>query len=283
MNTMQALLQAVLAHPGDPAPRGAFYDWLVENDRPAPLWGTQYGMGLVFVPVPAGTFWMGGEKSKEVIRQATIDQPFWMSAFPITQGQWQAVMGNNPSYFSRTGLRAAKVEQFSDAELMHFPVEEVSWEEAQQFIEKLNAMEKGNGRLYYLPSEAEWEYACRGAATSRADCAFSFYLDRATNDLSSIQANFDGDYPDGSGAKGPYLARTTKVGSYKPNRLGLYDMHGNVWEWCSDWYDSEQKCRVLRGGSWRNNPWLARAAFRSCYVPGRRLVSIGFRVCFRLD
>ena len=251
--------------------------------KPQPAEPVTNKIGMKLVPVPAGTFWMGGQAGKEGDRQVNIDQPFWMGAFPVTQGQWQAVMGNNPSHFSRTGGGAAELKKFSDADLKDFPVEQVSWEEAQQFIEKLNALEKGSGRLYYLPSEAEWEYACRGAATSRADCAFSFYLDRATNDLSSIEANFNGDCPDGTGAKGPYLRRTTKVGSYKPNRLGLYDMHGNVWEWCSDWYDSEQKLRVLRGGSWARNPWRAGAAVRYGNGPGRRVGIIGFRVCFRLD
>ena len=91
--------------------------------------------------------------------------------------------------------------------------------------------------MYRLPSEAEWEYACRGGATSEEECSYHFYFAKPTNDLSSKQANFNGNYPFGKADKGPYLGRTTKVGSYAPNKLGLYDMHGNVWQWCEDLYD----------------------------------------------
>src|SRR5205823_2918425 len=109
------------------------------------------------------------------------------------------------------------------------------WEDVvEQFLVKLNKQEKAIGWLYRLPTEAEWEYACRGRANSKEECSFHFYFDKPTDDLSSTQANFNGHFPVGTADKGPYLERTTKVGSYRPNRLGLYDMHGNVWEWCSD-------------------------------------------------
>src|SRR6185369_1278188 len=99
------------------------------------------------------------------------------------------------------------------------------------------------------PSDAEWEYACRGGANLQSDSAFHFYLGEPSNDLSSLQANFDGNYPEGKAEIGPYLERTTRVGSYRPNPLGLYDMLGNVWEWCSDRYE-EGLPRVIRGGCW---------------------------------
>ena len=91
--------------------------------------------------------------------------------------------------------------------------------------------------MYRLPTEAEWEYACRGGATSEEECSYHFYFDKPTNDLSSKQANFNGDYPFGKADKGPYLGRPTRVGSYPPNKLGLCDMHGNVWQWCEDLFD----------------------------------------------
>ena len=104
----------------------------------------------------------------------------------------------------------------------------------QEFIKKLNEKERGSGWLYRLPTEAEWEYACRGGATSEEECSYHFYFAKPTNDLSSEQANFNGNYPFGKAPRGQYLARPTRVGAYPPNKLGLCDMHGNVWQWCED-------------------------------------------------
>src|SRR5271157_3809075 len=120
----------------------------------------------------------------------------------------------NPSYFSRDGEGKDKVKDIKDEELKHFPVENVSWDDAQEFIKKLNEREKGRGYMYRLPSEAEWEYACRGGATSEEECSYHFYFAKPTNDLSSEQANFLGTSPVGNADKGKYLKRTTKVGSY---------------------------------------------------------------------
>src|SRR5208283_843249 len=111
-------------------------------------------------------------------------------------------------------------------DLKQFPVELVSCDDAQKFIKKLNEQEKGKGWLYRLPTEAEWEYACRGGATTEEECSFDFYFDKPSNDLSSKEANIENK-----------VGRTTKVGSYVPNKLGLYDMHGNVWQWCEDRFD----------------------------------------------
>src|SRR3984957_11393716 len=162
-------------------------------------------------------------------------------------------MGENPSYFSRTGGGKDAVKDIPDAELKRFPVESVSWDQCQIFVEKLNKLEKETGWVYRLPKELEWEYACRGGPMSdRLDSAFDFYFARPTNTLLPEKANFN-----------MGLGRTAKVGSYEPNRLGLYDMHGNVWEWCDDAAETaEEKMthRVTRGGCWTNHFELCQAA-----------------------
>jgi formylglycine-generating enzyme required for sulfatase activity len=232
-------------------------------------------LGMRLVLVPAGTFWMGDRGSQA---RAQVPRDFYMGAFPVTQEQWQAVMGGNPSYFSRAGGGADEVKGFYDADLKQFPVEQVSWEDAQEFLRRLNAREKGGGFLYRLPAEAEWEYSCRGGATSQSDCAFDFYLSRPANDLSAGQANFDGRNPAGNAPRGKYLARTSKVGSYPPNRLGLYDMHGNVWEWCEDPFEAGGSARVLRGGSWHDSGAYCRASHRHRREPSFRNIYLGFRL-----
>jgi formylglycine-generating enzyme required for sulfatase activity len=234
------------------------------------------GVKLKLMLVPKGSFWMGDGAGKPGDRQVQIAQDFYLGAYPVTQGQWQAIMGSNPSWFSRTGNGKDKVKDISDADLKQFPVEQVSWDDAQEFIRKLNQRQKAvRGWVYRLPTEEEWEYACRGGASSREDCSFDFYLDRPTNDLSSTQANFNGNFPAGSAAKGPWLERTAKVGSYQPNRLGIYDLHGNVWQWTASVADS---VRVVRGGCWADDGSSCRAAFRSGDPPSRRRHYLGFRL-----
>ena len=151
---------------------------------------------------------------------------------------------------------------------------------AQEFIKKLNEKEKGKGWLYRLPTEAEWEYACRGGATSEEECSYHFYFAKPTNDLSSKQANFNGNFPFGKGEKGPYLERTTKVGSYAPNKLGLYDMHGNVWQWCADLYDPKDPAsdRVSRGGGWCDDGGDCQAVCRYRVVLSRGTIFLGLRL-----
>jgi formylglycine-generating enzyme required for sulfatase activity len=170
------------------------------------------------------------------------------------------------------------VRGVSDANLEQFPVEKVSWEDVQQFLRRLNAREGESGIRYRLPSGLEWEYACRGGATSREECAFDFYLAQPANDLSSEQANFDGNHPAGKAPAGQYRERTTKVGSYTPNRLGLYDMHGNVWEWCEDRFEAGGSARVFRGGSWINDDSVCRASCRSRLELTYRTSDLGFRL-----
>jgi formylglycine-generating enzyme required for sulfatase activity len=171
-------------------------------------------------------------------------------------------------------------------------VERVSWEDAVAFCRKLSQLpkEKAAGRAYRLPTEAEWEYACRGGAASPKP----FDLRGKPSDrLSSRDANFDGEHPYGGAGKGPCLGRTCKVGSYKANGFGLYHMQGNLNQWCGDWYDPDHyarsprkdpggakdgSSRVLRGGSWLEYGHECRAANRFKNVPDGRFLTIGFRV-----
>src|SRR5580692_9861719 len=241
-------------------------------EPPKPKDGPQ---GMKFVPLPKGTFYMGWDGKEGSAKKTEIKEDFEIGVYTVTQGQWQAVMGKTPSYFSRDGEGKDWVKDIKDEDLKHFPVENVSWEDCQEFIKKLNEQEKGKGWVYRLPSEAEWEYACRGGATSEEECSYRYYFAEPTNDLSSNEANFDGNFPFGKADRGPYLERTTKVGSYAPNKLGLYDMHGNVWQWCED---AEGSDRVIRGGSWSYFAANCRAAIRDSFAPSYRIFILGFRL-----
>jgi formylglycine-generating enzyme required for sulfatase activity len=286
-------LVGALAAVGDPAPKRV-------KPKDGPL-------GMKFVRLPKGTFYMGWNGAKGSAKKTEIKEDFEIAIHTVTQGQWQEVMGKNPSHFSRDGGGKDKVKDIKDEDLKQFPVESVSWEDAQEFIKKLNENEEGRGYLYRLPSEEEWEYACRGGATSEEECSYHFYFDKPTNDLSSKQANFNGSLrsrppmskgksgrdkgrdkgPDNDGRprlavapSGPYLGRPTKVGSYAPNKLGLYDMHGNVLQWCGEPLIGAlgASYRVHRGGSWLHDAGYCRAAFRSRDTPGDRFVNLGFRL-----
>jgi formylglycine-generating enzyme required for sulfatase activity len=237
---------------------------------------------MTFVRLPKGTFYMGwglddpkGGFTKGV--KTEIKEDFEIAVHHVTQGQWEAIMGNNPSHFSRKGHGRDSVLDISDEELKLFPVERVSWNDVQEFIKKLNEKERGRGYLYRLPSEAEWEYACRGGATSLEECSYLFYFAKPTNDLSSEQANFDGNSPFGKAAKGKYLRRPTRVGAYPANKLGLCDMHGNVCEWCADAMP-EGSFRMLRGGHWDSNGSFCQAACRSGGAAQLRIGLFGFRL-----
>jgi formylglycine-generating enzyme required for sulfatase activity len=231
-----------------------------------------YGpFGMKFVPLPKATFYMGWESAKEGVEtviknggptdvnvkkeiekgvKTEIMKDFEIAVHTVTQEQWQAIMGNNPSFFSRTGGGKSLVKTISDADLRQFPVEQVSWNDVREFIKKLNELEAGGGYVYRLPTEQEWEYACRGGATSEEECSCDFYFDKPTNHLSTKQANFDGKSRYSKADLGPSLGRTTKVGSYAPNKLGLYDMHGNVGQWCDGLFAPEQPNRPHRGGAY---------------------------------
>jgi uncharacterized protein (TIGR02996 family) len=309
MNLEQGFLDDIVRNPTDPTPWLVFADWLEERDDPRgelvrllrlcwdepasktfkarharlqelfasgvrlPLPKYTNSLGMEFVWVPPGEFWMGGGDGKCGDKHVVMPQPFYLGIYPVTQGQWRAVMGSNPSYASRRGAGAKQVNGISDADLDLFPVEEVSWERVRGFLAKLNrrALE---GWTYRLPTEEEWEYALRSPVTSQADCAFSFYLDQPADALSSDQANFDGEFP-ANAALGPLLGRTSKVGSYPANRLGIYDLHGNVWEWTQT---SAGAKRVIRGGAWKEIGFRCAAAYRGVGTPEERFDSVGFRL-----
>jgi formylglycine-generating enzyme required for sulfatase activity len=235
-------------------------------------------LGMKFVLLPKATFYMGWNGKDGSAKKTEIKEDFEIAIHTVTQEQWEKVMGKNPSYFSRDGKGKDRVKDIKDEDLKLFPVESVSWKDAQEFIKKLNEKEGKRGYVYRLPTEAEWEYACRGGATSEEECSFHFYVAKPTNDLSSKQANFDGESPAGKGEKGPNLGRPAQVGSCAPNKLGLYDMDGNVWQWCEDLLDPKGSDRVTRGGGWDYDAGLCRAALRSGGSPDRRSSFLGFRL-----
>jgi formylglycine-generating enzyme required for sulfatase activity len=268
---------------------------LVQENEPTEEKAFTNSIGMKLVLIPRGKFKMGSpedekvrefvEKGSEVQHEVEITKPFYLGIYTVTQKQYKEVMDENPSWFSAEGGGKDKVKGLDNDD---FPVENVLWEQAKKFCEKLSgrAGEKRHGRVYHLPTEAEWEYSCRGGAS----CSNPFHFGKS---LSSRQANFNGNYPYGEAEKGPYLERTCKVGSYKPNKFGLYDMHGNVWQWCSDWYskdyykDSPAKdpkgpdsgdARVLRGGSWEFDGRGCRAGLRYRSLPSNRSSGVGFRV-----
>jgi formylglycine-generating enzyme required for sulfatase activity len=263
-------------------------------------------IGMKLVKIPAGTFQMGSPEGAPVRRGNELPQheveisEFYLGVYEVTQAQFKRVMGYHPSQFSRDGQpgpgveykygrptgRMDKVKGVGSTD--EFPVDTVSWGEAVAFCVKLNKEDrkKINGWVYRLPTEAEWEYACRGGASVFQAFAFG-------DSLSSSQANFDGTRPFGGAAVGLNLERPTKVGSYKPNGFGLYDMHGNVTEWCADWYGEgyyaesprrdprgppEGSRRVSRGGGFNNPGGLCRSAVRFHNPPEIGVANRGFRV-----
>ena len=227
---------------------------VVKQETPPPTY--KNSIGMEFVLVPKGKSWLGGSNSRPGDREVEIAADFYLGKYEVTQEEWEKVMGENPSHFSRTGKGMDVVKDIPDAELKRFPVESVSWEDCQRFVSRLNERQKEPGWVYRLPKATEWEYACRGGPMAdRPESAFEFYLAEPAKTLLPKQANF---------MHGGRPIRTCKVGSYPPNRLGLCDMHGNVWEWCDETEKAADGAvhQFIRGGAWNGAFWFCRAADR---------------------
>ncbi|MFZ4733441.1 MAG: formylglycine-generating enzyme family protein [Pirellulales bacterium] len=231
-------------------------------------------IGMKLVLIPRGTFTMGspieenGAHNDEEQHVVTISKAFYLGKTEVTQGQYEQVMGGNPSQFQKGVVGTSHSSTY--------PVERVSWEDAVEFCERLSALpaEQAAGRVYRLPTEAEWEYACRagtGTAYSFGDNA------KSLGDYAWWEENSD--------------RATHPVGGKKANAWGLHDMHGNVYEWCSDWYGKYPKdavtdpvgpaggsLRVFRGGCGFNSAWFLRSAFRFRNGPSNRYGVLGFRL-----
>ena len=232
------------------------------------------GVKMDFVLIYPGSFMMGSGKwwseVEKPVHEVMMTHPFFMGVFEVTQAQWKAVMGDNPAHFKGDDL----------------PVEQVSWEDCQRFIEKLKAkvarasqrsaasQSSSGGLTCRLPTEAEWEYACR--AGSKTEYAFG-EDETAFGEFAWYNENSE--------------KKTHPVGQKEPNAWGLYDMHGNVWEWCADWYGSYAATsisdpkgpesgseRVVRGGDWCTSAVNSRSAFRGKCTSGNRYSGLGFRV-----
>ena len=226
------------------------------------------GVTLDMVIIEGGTFTMGDASGveDETPHRVIITKDYYLGKTEVTQAQWRAVMGNDPSHFEGDNR----------------PMENVSWNDAMEFCDKLNSMGKApKGYKFTLPTEAQWEYAARGGNGSRG------YKYSGSNDIGDVAWY---GYEDNSGRK------THEVAMKKPNELGIYDMSGNVWEWCLDWYgayhgdavdpqgasSSLRSHRVFRGGSWGDGARMCRSAYRGSIVPGYRSSILGFRLALVL-
>jgi len=236
-------------------------------------------VGMEFVLLPPGTFVMGtlpGEPTREsceIPHRVTLTRAFWLGVSPVTQRQWETVMSSNPS----------------DPQQDNCPVGEVSFEQCQEFCVELS---KKTGQRHRLPTEAEWEPACRAGTTTAFSFGDTISTDRANCGVSSNRLMPRSE-------KGRQNARsngTTPAGTFPPNSFGLYDMHGNVWEWCQDWYadypNREQvdpevrkktRNRVMRGGCWSSPPSVCRSGSRNSWEPEQRHSDVGFRIVLCRD
>ncbi len=251
------------------------------------------GLSLDLVWCPPGEFLMGsphedeGRGTNEDQVPVALTHGFWLGRFAVTQADFKRLMKVNPSHFSEGGEGKARV---AGLETSRFPVERVSYADALEFCRILTGQERRANRLareweYTLPTEAQWEYACRAGTTT------PFWFG---SELNGRTANCDGSRPYGTDLKGPSVGQTTTVGSYGANPWGLHDMHGNVAEWCRDAYavnlpggtdpevTADTTLRVFRGGSWKDSARGCRSAYRDWDAPSYRYYSLGFRVALSL-
>ena len=233
-------------------------------------------VNMVVVYIPAGEFDMGSPMDElkrdkdEAQHHIKLTKPFYIGKFEVTQLQYRVIVSENPSKFGGDKL----------------PVDNVNWHEARRFLKKLSDK---TGLKFRLPTEAEWEYACRAGTKTAFNTGTTLDCDLA---------NYDATEPYADGIIGKYLKRTTEVGSYPPNAFGLYDMHGNVWEWCNDIYNDdyykvtpltdpqgpqEGKAKVVRGGAWYEEAYKCRSADRNHRWPKDNQSIIGFRVVLDIE
>jgi formylglycine-generating enzyme required for sulfatase activity len=259
------------------------------RDTVTPKWTTiTNSIGMEFALIEAGEFVMGSPQTEaerlpdEVQHRVRISRPYYLGCFEVTQDEYGLVTGNHPSEHSPSGRRR---RMDGNPYSGHFPVTNVTWNDAEEFCRRLSALpeEIEAGRRYRLPTEAEWEYACRGGSTT----VFAF-----GDSLSAGQANIKGTEPYGNGAPGIAWRRPRAVGSYPPNDFGIYDMHGNAWEWCRDWYAPydqsaltedpagpvEGTKKVLRGSCCYLAAHFARSARRNSEAATFTAPNLGLRV-----
>jgi formylglycine-generating enzyme required for sulfatase activity len=290
---------------GKDAVRKAQEAWAKHMGRQVEETVTVGGVPVTFVLVPPGRFRMGSPReeqdaltrtfyggsrpdwlAREAAHEVELTRPFYLGRYPVTQEQYAAVTGRpNPSHFAATGPVQSERQVAAGLDTRWFPVESVSWDDARGCADELTR-KLGDGTVCRLPTEAEWEYACRGGRPASQPFGVG---DGAT--LSSAQANFDGASPVFGAAKGPRLNRPCPVGQYPANALGLSDMHGNVCQWCADHYGDYPAGRatdpagpgagadrVIRGGSWTNHGAVCREAHRTWVSPDARTSFFGFRL-----